>query len=283
MTRPSLSVCMIVKNEAHNLPRSLGELAPFVDQAVVVDTGSTDDTAAMARKFGAEVHRFEWSDDFSAARNASLEYARGDWILWFDADNHTPPDQAGRLRDWLPEEPESILWMTEVLEPGGQRLLQKRIFPNRKGVRFVGRIHEQMAHPDGWQNVVTDVEVFHWGYADKAEAQKKAARNLALIETELATAPDDFYLLYQAGKTLLGMSRPEEAGRALVRIVDGNLGADQNREMFAHAHVLPSGWSCRSNCRLTRVCSSVLTTRTSPWTCGHVVNPSMSQQRTFHC
>ena len=128
--------------------------------------------------------------------------------------------------------------MTEVLEPGGQRLLQKRIFANHSSARFSGRIHEQLVHPRDWPSVVTDIEVFHWGYADKAEARKKAERNLGLIKRELDQNPDDFYLLYQAGKTLLGQSRPDQAARFLTPIVKKGLGAETNPEIFGHAHLL---------------------------------------------
>src|SRR5207247_7518533 len=82
---PRLSVCLIVKNEEKFLPQCLESIRDIAEQIVVVDTGSTDRTIEMAKKFGAEVYDFPWVDDFSAARNAALEHARVDWVLTMDA------------------------------------------------------------------------------------------------------------------------------------------------------------------------------------------------------
>jgi tetratricopeptide (TPR) repeat protein len=238
VTRPTLSVCLIVRDEAANLPRSVGTIIPHVDEVVVGDTGSTDDTPGVAARLGARVFHLAWPDDFAAARNESLARARGDWIMWLDADNQVPPEQAPRLKGILPDDARSIVWMTEVLEPSGHRLRQKRIFPNRPDVRFKGRIHEQLDHPPGMTNVFSDLEVIHWGYADKAQARAKAERNLRLIQAELLLSPDDFYLIYQAGKTLLGLNRFQEAEPLLGQIVTKARGRDENPEVFWHAHLL---------------------------------------------
>ncbi|MBU0513983.1 MAG: glycosyltransferase [Proteobacteria bacterium] len=238
MSRPTLSVCLIVKDEADNLPRSLGGIVRHVDEVVVVDTGSTDGTPEMAEALGAAVTHVTWTDDFAAARNESIARATGDWILWLDADNRVPDEHAARLRGVLPDSLEVVVWMTEVLEPSGHRLRQKRIFPRRPDVGFTGRIHEQLRHPPGFENVFTDLEVIHWGYADKAQARAKAERNLRLVFEELDRTPDDFYLLYQAGKTLLGLNRSGEAESFLRKIVAGALGRAQNPELYFHAHLL---------------------------------------------
>ncbi|MBL0712169.1 MAG: glycosyltransferase, partial [Desulfosarcina sp.] len=83
---PSLSLCMIVKNEEKYIARCLESLKPIVDEMIVVDTGSSDVTRDIVEVFGAKVFDFEWNDDFSAARNFSLKQASGDWILVMDAD-----------------------------------------------------------------------------------------------------------------------------------------------------------------------------------------------------
>ena len=89
--RTRLTVCLIVKNEEKFLGQCLDSVRGLADQIVVVDTGSTDRTVDIAREHGAEVHTFAWCDDFSAARNAALEHATGDWILMLDADEELPP------------------------------------------------------------------------------------------------------------------------------------------------------------------------------------------------
>jgi Glycosyl transferase family 2 len=88
-------------NEASNLAESLGRVFALVDEAVVVDTGSVDSTEEVARGLGARVYTFDWSDDFAAARNESLRHARGDWIIWFDADDRIDSVNYERLRALL--------------------------------------------------------------------------------------------------------------------------------------------------------------------------------------
>ena len=82
----SVSLCTIAKNEKNHLARCLASAKPFVDEIIVVDTGSTDETKDIARAFGARIYEFEWVDDFSKARNFALSKASGDWILVLDAD-----------------------------------------------------------------------------------------------------------------------------------------------------------------------------------------------------
>ena len=74
-----LSLCMIVRNEAKHLRRCLESVHELVDEIIVVDTGSTDATVEIAQEFGAKISYFEWCNDFSSARNVSLEAARGEW------------------------------------------------------------------------------------------------------------------------------------------------------------------------------------------------------------
>jgi len=83
---PLISLAMIVKNEEAALAHCLESVKDLVDEMVIVDTGSTDNTIAIAQEFGARVYHFQWCDDFSAARNESLKYCKGDWILVLDAD-----------------------------------------------------------------------------------------------------------------------------------------------------------------------------------------------------
>jgi glycosyltransferase involved in cell wall biosynthesis len=83
---PALSLCMIVRDEADRIERTIRRHAALADEIVVVDTGSIDATAQLARQAGARVERLDWNDDFAAPRNASLAAARGRWALVLDAD-----------------------------------------------------------------------------------------------------------------------------------------------------------------------------------------------------
>ena len=83
-----ISACYMVKNAAQDLARSLESLAKYVNEIIVVDTGSTDNTVEVAQKFGAKVFHEQWQDDFSTPRNVAIREAKGDWIVFLDADEY---------------------------------------------------------------------------------------------------------------------------------------------------------------------------------------------------
>ncbi len=231
----TLGLAMIMKNEAHNLIRSLAPVASLVDEMVVVDTGSGDESREIARSLGAKVYDFKWINDFSAARNFGLAKAQTDYILWLDADNSLSPEAIAEFRRHLA--PETILWATEVVTPQGDRLWQKRVFPNHPEVRFSGQIHEQLTHPPTWEGLPTEVEILHWGYGDLKEARQKGERNLEILLTCAETKAGEFYWLYQTGRTLFNLRRFTEALHWLQRAAEA---PNQNRPLWGHALILIS-------------------------------------------
>jgi glycosyltransferase involved in cell wall biosynthesis len=234
----TLSLCMIVKDEARNLPRSLAPLMPFVDEAVVADTGSTDGTPELAASLGARVCHVTWSHDFAGARNFSLAQAAGDWVMWLDGDNRVAPEDAPLLKSLVQRPGDAILWATEILEPGGGRLLQKRIFPRRPEIGFRYRVHEQLCHPPDLTQVVTPVRIFHWGYEDRSLRQAKARRNLAYLLADLKERPYDFYLRYHLTRHHFFAGELDEAwGQLQAVLATPELGA-QNPEIARHARLM---------------------------------------------
>lgn len=100
---PSVSLCMIVKNEEENISRALTSVKDLVDEMIVVDTGSTDRTKEIAGSLGAKVYDFAWTDSFADARNFSLSKAGGNWILILDADEVISSSDYGKLRELIAE------------------------------------------------------------------------------------------------------------------------------------------------------------------------------------
>lgn len=100
MRAERISLCMIVKDEEELLPHCLASVQGAVDEMIVVDTGSSDRSPEIARQHGAVVVPFEWCDDFAAARNAGLEQASGDWILFLDADEVLDRAAREQIRSW---------------------------------------------------------------------------------------------------------------------------------------------------------------------------------------
>jgi len=221
----TVSACLIVKDEAQNLPRCLASLQGVVDEIIVVDTGSTDDSCRIAESFGARVHLFAWRNDFSAARNFALEQASGDWILSLDADEELEENSRGRLRKLVSSAQADGFYLTvRNLQPPGELtpwldMQILRLFRRLPGVVFEGAIHEQVTpsllHAGG--NIQTGgLILLHYGYQLKeAQGRSRAHRNMELLQEALKTTPDDPYLLYQLGATFKSLNRNVEARTVL--------------------------------------------------------------------
>jgi glycosyltransferase involved in cell wall biosynthesis len=224
--KPTISLCMIVKNEERVLGDCLTSIKPWVDEIIVIDTGSTDRTVEIAKGHGAKVHHFPWTKSFSAARNESLKYATGDWILWMDADDTIPPECGAGLRDatLLAEEKVCGLMMQVRIPPApgevGQTVVDHvKLFRNGMGLKFEGRIHEQILEPiykAGGEIRRTDMYVVHSGYDYSIEGQKqKRARDLSLLELDLSERPDHPFVLFNIGMTAFHMKDFAKAVTAL--------------------------------------------------------------------
>src|SRR3989344_1140212 len=99
MANPTISLCMIAKNEEKNIAECLNSVKDVADEIIIVDTGSTDKTKKIAEKFNANIVGFKWADDFSAARNESLKHATKDWILVLDCDEVIAREDLPKIRE----------------------------------------------------------------------------------------------------------------------------------------------------------------------------------------
>lgn len=216
-----VSLCMIVRNEEHNLRSCLTPVARLVDEVVVVDTGSTDGTKARAAEFGARVIDFKWCDDFAAARNESLRWATRDWVMWLDADDRLDAANLQRLAELLTTlgDEEHAYFMNTV---SGPQLSQDtavtvphcRLFRRHPQVRWARRVHEQIVPSIerlGHQLVCSDVCIQHIGYQDAALYHRKANRNLRLLRMEFAVDPTDPVTLFNLGLENMGLGRYADA------------------------------------------------------------------------
>jgi len=218
--RPTVGLCAIVKNEEGNLPRCLASVQGWVDELVVVDTGSTDRTVAIAESYGARIGHFAWCNDFAAARNASLALATQDWVLVLDADEVLVVRDEG-WRERLGALPDAI-WACalDLFNVGTERGVggtYLRLFRNRPELRFVGAFHETIAvrgQPLPEAAVVDFLDVLaiaHDGYAPAVLARKNTERNIPLLEDLRARGSLDLYLLYALAEAYAASERTEEA------------------------------------------------------------------------
>ncbi|MFC5560068.1 glycosyltransferase [Ureibacillus thermophilus] len=198
MSSSSISLCMIVKNEEDFIERCLKSVYGIVQEIIIVDTGSTDRTSEICKKYGADVYSYSWNNHFADARNFGIAKAKGDWILWLDADEKLDRSHEDLLIKAI-QNPTATMYYLPVINYYGKSFpvdkeksfiyYQPRLFQNHKGIQFYNRIHETPLFPDvNDSNYTTDyleIPIHHYGYIEELIAKrKKADRNLQLIEEE---------------------------------------------------------------------------------------------------
>ena len=240
---PKLSLCMIVRDNARTLPACLESIRPWVDEMIVVDTGSVDETPRIAESYGAQLFHFPWCDDFSAARNESLRYATGDWLFWMDSDDTITPECGRGLRELVENQndPSIVAYVVKVHCPGGGEEGDResdvtgfdhvKLFRNLPELRFDGRMHEQILGAIrrlGGDIAWTGLYVVHSGSDQSPAAQaRKLERDLRLLLLGLAERSEHPFTLFNLGMThvhgsnfsigaeylrrSIGQSRPEES------------------------------------------------------------------------
>ena len=221
----TVSLCMIVKNEEENIAECLGSVGEVVDEIIVADTGSADATGEIAERFGAKVYAAPWNDSFSEARNFSLSKATGDWILIMDADDRLEPEDREALRELAERAPEdtdvfccrTLCYSGETPDLNGALINWNiRLIRNGRGYRYTGRVHEQL-RPDpesagSGRVCAAEVRFSHYGYLRREmEKKEKHRRNIALLEKELADAPDSAFYLFNLGNEYLSQGNAEKA------------------------------------------------------------------------
>jgi len=205
----TLSVCMMVKDEEHNLKRCLSSLNGIADELVVVDTGSNDSSVSIAESFGAKVYHHPWENDFSKHRNQSIGYASSDWLMIFDADEElflSDSSSALDLKKWLgevvPDECMSVAITLHDIQKDMQAMQFNSVRLFRKGsVQYEGIVHNIPKITSGKLEALFCPLIYlkHYGYDMTPEKRAaKRARSEGLLLKRLEKDPDDtdalFYL-----------------------------------------------------------------------------------------
>lgn len=177
----TISVCLIVKNEEKVIGRCLKSAALFADEIIVTDTGSSDKTKEIARKYTDKIYDFKWINDFSAARNFSFSKAGSDMLFWLDADDIVLKEDAVKINALKCEKAPADTYMMKYYAAVDENYnptfeyYRERLMKRCKYARFEGFVHECVA-PFG-KIVYSDIKVIH----DKIEATAPT-RNLDIYE-----------------------------------------------------------------------------------------------------
>lgn len=224
----TLSLCMIVRDEHDMLPRCLQAIAGAVDEIVIVDTGSRDDTVEIARSFGARVIEREWTGSFADARNVSFDAASGDWIVYLDADEVLIEQDADALRELTGRTWREAFYLSETNYTGelemGSAVTHNalRVFRNREDYRFRGRLHEQIAGtlpgylPERIES--TSVRIEHYGYLSAVHhSREKSKRNIELLRLQQQDGEETPFLRFNLGSEHVAAGEPQQAVREFER------------------------------------------------------------------
>ena len=206
MKRKTTTLCVIARNEEATIGMAIKSVLALVDEMILIDTGSTDNTRIIAEGYGARVRDVPWEDDFSLVRNAALDEATGDWILILDADEFLEPIR--------PVEFQRLLQNTEVAgyrlrfssgrdSDSGRLNTSVRLFRNHPDIRYIYPIHEQIepalrrwASGQGLVVQDSDLTVIHDGQRLERQVQGRE-RNLRILRKALLAHPQEPYFSYR--------------------------------------------------------------------------------------
>lgn len=203
---PTVSLCMIVKDEEKHIGRCLASLKGHVDEMIIVDTGSTDKTIEIAKSYGAKVFHHPWEESFSKARNQAMSHVTTDWIIQLDADEEMDPESAPKIRQVVKSAHGSTANLLYLV-------LKNRKLGETENVSIIntGKIMRMSAKPH-YENIIhnklvcegdvrrTGLIIYHYGYnLSKEEMDKKKERTTSMLLKQLKELPDDCETHYYLG------------------------------------------------------------------------------------
>ncbi len=222
--KPAISCCMIVKNEEAFLAQCLESVKLYVDEIVIVDTGSTDSTADIARRYTDKVFFHPWEDSFSKARNYSLSYATGDWIFIIDADEELLPESGPLLREAVANAGSADVLLVNIISFYGNgkkaaRHNLERVCRNNGAIRYEGIVHNQMV--GGRETRASKIELKHYGYdLDEKKRNEKFLRTAGLLKQVIEQDPENPLPHYYLGSSYLSLGMHEDCIRESILAIE---------------------------------------------------------------
>lgn len=229
-----LSLCMIVKDEEKTLATCLESVQDIVDEMVVIDTGSTDKTVEIIKKFGAKVSFFTWCNDFAIARNVALSHVTGDWVLVLDADEVFNRKIASQVREAIADKNNLVINLVrhEIGASQSPYSLVSRLFRKHPAVKFSRPYHaiiddsvtQLLKRESQWKIMeLPAIAVFHYGYHPKTIVSlDKDKRARQAMENFIKDHPNDPYACSKLGALYLQMNEERAGIKLLKRALKSN-------------------------------------------------------------
>lgn len=259
MESPTLSICMIVRNEEDVIARCLQSVQSIADEIIVVDTGSTDRTIEICREYGAHVLMHEWQDHFAMARNCGLEQATGDWIMWLDADEELAAEDRNKVKALLQSLDEDI-YSIHLINYIGDSINENhtfhishiRLFRNHIGFKFQFSIHETLnikevlPNQDESKIDTLPIRVYHYGYLnDVTHAKNKSERNIALLHKAKKANEPNSWLEYHLASEYIRVKQYDQAfhyiNLAIIRFLSEGLAPPSHVYKLKYSILIETG------------------------------------------
>lgn len=184
----TISLCMIVKNEEKNLLNCLQSVSDIVDEIIIVDTGSTDKTKEIAKKYTSKIYDFKWIDNFSAARNKSFDYATKDYILWLDADDIIKPSEIKKIKKIKKtlslNNIDTVSMKYHVAFNKSNQVISStrriRLVKREKNFKWYGIVHEDLQCLNNFSTLSSDIVITH-----TKELSHDVSRNINIYKSAI--------------------------------------------------------------------------------------------------
>lgn len=221
----TVSLCMIVKDEEAVIERCLKNAVRFADELIVVDTGSSDRTREIARKYTDKVYDHVWKDDFAEARNYSYRFATCDYVMWLDADDDIEYEDIERiieLKRTMPHDTD-VVFFTYAGDPDDDHiyydgcLIRDRLIRRDLEPRWICSVHEAVPVPDSWNRLLRpDIRIFH-----RKVKTNPRRRNIDILEKEIRDVDElSSYQLAYYVRELTCEEEHEKAADAFAKLWD---------------------------------------------------------------
>ncbi len=241
--RPTISACMIVRNEESMITACLESVRDWVDEIILVDTGSSDRTTEIAAEYGAKIFNQKWQDDFSFHRNYSIAQASSEWILVIDADERIPQEDVDSIREAIGNSQNSLVSITiENTVIGGERITSVtssvRLFRRSLNLKYSGIVHNELILPPRECVTAVSARIRHLGYnLDINRMTEKFQRTKRLLEKQMASEPNNPFARFNFAQQLCNEDSNYGTNNSVAIIDNANRTIDLCREDPSRRHL----------------------------------------------